>query len=76
MIDDYGNARLSDFGISRMLESTGFTTKTTAGTVRWMARELIFAEEELCDDVVPVTFRTDVWSYGMTILEVLHLLSQ
>lgn len=70
MIDDYGDAKLSDFGISRMLESRGFTTKTVAGTVRWMALELLLDEDETSEDAIPVTVESDVWSFGMTILEV------
>lgn len=70
MIDDHGNAKLSDFGISRMLESRGFTTKTVAGTVRWMAMELLLDDDETSEDAIPVTVESDVWSFGMTILEV------
>lgn len=77
MIGDDGNAKLSDFGISRMLESRGTTTKTIGGTVRWMARELILPDEDEEDDcaAAPVTCQTDVWSFGMTVLEVVVCIS-
>lgn len=76
MIDDYGDAKLSDFGASRMLESGGFTpTSETEGTVRWMARELLSNDDEPDGDAIPVsTTESDAWSFGMTILEVsLHM---
>ena len=64
MIDDRCNAVLTDFGISRMLDTRGFTTKSIAGSCRWMSKEL------LCDEDQVPSFASDVWSLGMTILEV------
>ena len=70
LIDDDGNARLSDFGLSRILESTvtGLTTKTINGTIRWMAYELMDADDAQQGGIF--TTASDVWSLGMTILEV------
>lgn len=68
LIDDDGNARLSDFGLSRVLESTGLTTKSIAGSSRWMAFELMYADNPEQDGFF--TYATDVWALGMTILEV------
>ena len=70
MIDEEGNARLTDFGISRMLDARGTTTKTIGGTVRWMARELVLPDDDDDTAAVPVTYESDVWSFGMTVLEV------
>ena len=54
------------------------------GNVRWLAYELLFGlggrhpkpcnKEEICDaneDYVKATAHTDMWSFGMTILEIL-----
>lgn len=67
LIDDEGNACLCDFGLSRILQSTGFTTKSIAGTCRWMAIELTIPDDDV---VVELTEATDVWAFGMTALEV------
>ena len=68
LIDDDGNVRLSDFGLSRVLGSTGLTTKSVGGTHRWMAYELVCAVDPEQDETL--TTASDVWSLGMTILEV------
>ena len=68
LIDDGGNALLADFGLSRILESTGLTTKSIAGSCRWMAFELMYADDPEAEEVF--TTETDVWALGMTILEV------
>ncbi|KAG2069628.1 kinase-like protein [Suillus decipiens] len=71
LIDDAGNAVLADFGQSRILEASGFTTSTTttAGTFRYMAPELMVPENP---DTTPTpTMASDVWAAGMTGLEIL-----
>ena len=85
-------ASLADFGLSRILQQSGFTTKTASGTLRYLAPELydnyefnpIMAqdwrwkapelmkvslndEDEVCPRVVETT---DVWAFGMTVVEV------
>ncbi|KAF8629574.1 hypothetical protein AX15_003384 [Amanita polypyramis BW_CC] len=68
LIDDSGKACLSDFGLGRLVEARGFTTKHVGGTCRWMAYELV------CDDgdeLVKLTTQSDIWAFGMTILEIL-----
>jgi serine/threonine protein kinase len=40
LINDSGEASLTDFGLSRILQTHGFTTKTASGTWRYMAPEL------------------------------------
>ncbi|KAF9443790.1 kinase-like protein, partial [Macrolepiota fuliginosa MF-IS2] len=62
LVSDY-QARLTDFGVARMLNKTGYTT-TVGGTCRWMAPEL------LDDHQPPPTLASDVWAFGMTILQV------
>jgi len=71
LINDIGRACLADFGLSRILGESGFSTKTESGTWRYMAHELITPcgqEEELNP---PVTAATDVWAFAMTVIEIL-----
>ncbi len=67
LVNDNGKACLSDFGLGRLLEVSGFTTKQVGGTCRWMAYELIYDDGE---EPARHTRETDVWAFGMTILEV------
>ncbi|KAG1746503.1 kinase-like domain-containing protein [Suillus lakei] len=71
LIDDAGNAVLADFGHSRILGISGFTTSTmtTAGTFRYMAPELMVPET--LDKTPTPTIASDVWAAGMTGLEIL-----
>ncbi|KAG0702900.1 kinase-like domain-containing protein [Suillus ampliporus] len=71
LIDDKGNAVLADFGHSRVLGASGFTTSTLtiAGTFRYMAPELMVPATP---DTTPTpTIASDVWAAGMTGLEIL-----
>jgi serine/threonine protein kinase len=63
-------AVLTDFGLSRILETSGFTTTTmkTPGTLRYMARELI--DPMTIESTPKVTEESDIWSVAMTSLEV------
>ncbi|KAF8633261.1 hypothetical protein AX17_004437 [Amanita inopinata Kibby_2008] len=70
LINDRNEACLSDFGLGRILDSSGFTTKNVAGTCRWMAREMLDGEDDT-DAPVYRTTETDIWAFGMTILEIL-----
>ncbi|KZP28520.1 kinase-like protein [Athelia psychrophila] len=69
LVNDQHEASISDFGLSRILEYSGFTTKAVGGTCRWMAAELIDPEED--DGEPALTTATDVWAFGMTVLEIL-----
>jgi serine/threonine protein kinase len=72
LINDKHEASITDFGLSRILETSGFTTKNVAGTCRWMAYELLQPEDDDDDDTeysVPITAATDVWAFGMTVIE-------
>ena len=73
-MNDAGEACISDFGLSRILETSGFTTKA-GGTCRWMAYELIvppdnYEEDEEEEYVPQPTIASDVWAFAMTALEV------
>lgn len=69
LINDEGEACLSDFGLSRILLASGFTTKSYSGTWRFMAIELLELGEN--EEVMPkVTKASDTWAFGMTVVEV------
>ncbi|KAG1746358.1 kinase-like domain-containing protein [Suillus lakei] len=72
LIDDSFNAVLTDFGLSRVLEASGFTTTNikAVGTFRYMARELMNPTHPSATAPLP-TVQSDIWSAGMTGLEIL-----
>jgi serine/threonine protein kinase len=72
LVNDKNEASIADFGLSRILETSGFTTKSIAGTSRWMACELIAPEEEDEDHPPELTKATDVWAFAMTVIEVIE----
>ena len=49
--------------VGDITETPVMTTLTKSGSSRWLAPELIF------DDVIVITPACDVWSFGMTTLE-------
>lgn len=74
-MNDAGEACISDFGLSRILETSGFTTKGAGGTCRWMAYELMvppddYEEDEEEEYIPQPTLKSDLWAFSMTALEV------
>ena len=68
LVNDNHEASLIDFGLSRILQQSGFTTKTMAGSWRWMAPELF---NEIEGQPNPrVTAASDTYSFSMTVIEV------
>lgn len=68
LINDWGEAALSDFGLSRALQELGvpggFTTsETPKGTFVYMARELFLEQKP--------NLETDVYDFGGLILTVM-----
>jgi predicted Ser/Thr protein kinase len=61
-----GEAKISDFGMSRIVESTiqEGTTKTNIGPIRWMAPEAIRNRK--------YSTKSDVWSFGVVMTEILN----
>ena len=54
--------------VPRVLEEQGF--KSVAGTCQWMAYKLVELSEKEEESVPQVTTASDIWAFGMTILEV------
>lgn len=76
LIDDIGNARISDVGLAPIfLENecnewmTRSMTPAGAGSLRYVAPELIMAEDEVRE-----TTASDVYALGCVALEVLDFL--
>ncbi len=68
LVSDTGTPLLTDFGISRLdsASTTGFNTDSVKGSTRWMSYEFFIDKDE---DAPPRhNEKTDVWSYGMTVL--------
>jgi len=63
MINDEGQLKLGDFGVSAQLNDTEGCRRTTIGSPYWMAPEMITQEDEGYNEKV------DVWSLGITIIE-------
>ncbi|KAF8508158.1 kinase-like domain-containing protein, partial [Gautieria morchelliformis] len=65
LVLDSGRPCLSDFGLSKVLMLKGMsTTADVTGSVRWMSPELLNGDIEI------VNTKSDVWAYGMTVLEI------
>lgn len=64
--------RISDFGLSRAVKNsdvpTGYTTSTFHGSLRWMSPELHHPDDD--GRPPPFSMASDVWAFGMVILEV------
>ena len=73
MINDNNEVCLADFGLSRFLETSGFTTTTVNGATRWMAHELLILPDDYDDEIrnagLLYTTATDVWAFAMTTIE-------
>ena len=70
MIDESGNARITDFGLTKIVRGSNSVPSTSRGqgqTLRWTAPELLES-----DDVV--TKESDVHSFAMVVIEVGWLL--
>jgi serine/threonine protein kinase len=65
LVNEAGDAKLADFGLSVLLIEGHITATTSNGTYRWSAPEL-FVEGE-----VHRTPPSDVYSFGCVCLEVL-----
>jgi len=72
LISDDGQAVLADFGLSRVLEVSGFTTNNTPGTLRYMAPELVTGDPAPGTTSASVRTSTaaDVWAFAIAATEI------
>ena len=64
-----GSVRLTDFGVSAVLSSADERRQSVIGTPLWMAPEVI----DNTGLTVPYDYRVDVWSLGITALELAEM---
>ncbi|KAH7883287.1 kinase-like domain-containing protein [Phlebopus sp. FC_14] len=69
LINDQHHALLVDFGWSRVLELSGFTTKSTPGTIRYMSPELLDPKPS-GGGPVRTSKPADVWAFAITVTEI------
>jgi len=62
LINSRGEAKLSDFGISKELDKTADLCNTFVGTMAYMSPERIEGQEKY-------SYPSDVWSFGLVIYE-------
>jgi serine/threonine protein kinase len=67
LVTDAGVAQINDFGMSRILNMQGFTTKILHN-IRFTAPELMSITEALSD--IHPTFQSDIFSLGILFLQV------
>ncbi|KDQ58184.1 hypothetical protein JAAARDRAFT_35005 [Jaapia argillacea MUCL 33604] len=69
LIDDSGNARLTDIGLAPLLNSSSFTSANIAGPCRSQAPEVIQFESQ-DEDQSPFTEKSDVYAFAMLVVEI------
>lgn len=71
LVTDGHRGVLTDFGLSKVIEdlvgSSGNTTNSIDGSVRWQAPELVLDDD---GEIVRLTFSSDIWAFACTAYEV------
>lgn len=70
LLTNNGEVKLADFGVSALNDETDKMRDTFIGTPYWMAPEVIMCETRKSD---PYTYSADVWSLGITIIELAEM---
>ncbi|KAG5354410.1 Protein kinase byr2 [Yarrowia sp. C11] len=63
LVDNKGNVKISDFGISKKIEASSSNRQSLQGSVYWMAPEVV--------KQTSYTLKADIWSLGCLIVEML-----
>lgn len=75
LVNDAGEACLCDIGVSNISFPQEWNQAHGTGSARWTAPELMNPKED-DDATCPATTQSDVYSLGMTILEVrIHIIA-
>eukprot|EP01087_Luapelamoeba_hula_P024404 TRINITY_DN927_c0_g1_i1.p1 TRINITY_DN927_c0_g1~~TRINITY_DN927_c0_g1_i1.p1 ORF type:complete len:586 (-),score=139.11 TRINITY_DN927_c0_g1_i1:7-1764(-) len=61
LVDEEGNVKLADFGVSAQIKDEAEKKQTTTGTALWMSPEVLNGDA--------YDFRVDVWSLAITAIE-------
>jgi len=69
LIDDFGNARLCDFGRAKIIGDAKYRTSLLAGCIPYMAPELLPTDDSNVDELF--TPSSDVYAFGMLAFEIL-----
>jgi len=70
LVSENGDAQINDFGMSRILETKGFTT-TILRNIRFNAPELMPITEDASDNILP-TYESDIFSLGILFLQLFN----
>ncbi|CBY20137.1 unnamed protein product [Oikopleura dioica] len=65
-----GSVKLTDFGVSALNDNIEQMRESFIGTPYWMAPEVIMCETRNTD---PYTYSADIWSMGITIIELIEM---
>lgn len=65
LVDAENNCKIADFGLCRLTDNLLYTARGGRLPLRWMAPESLKSFE--------YTFKSDVWSYGILLWELLSL---
>ncbi len=66
LIDDNGNAHVTDFGLGLNMQDESSSAMRRGGTPAYMS------PEQVCHDTAAIDRRTDVWSLGILLAELVH----
>lgn len=61
LMDNHGNIKISDFGISTKLDNNKKDRASFHGSIYWMAPEVVRQ--------IPYTYKVDIWSLGCLVIE-------
>jgi serine/threonine protein kinase len=70
LITDLGTAVLADFGLSKIIHEATTTMLQGAGSIRWMAPEVVLAGDKTVGPLK--TPKSDIYAYGHVMLEVIN----